>query len=79
MWAFGDEAYDAIRVVMLIREQLQPYIYEQYKKASADGTPLMRALWFDFPEDDATRLIDDEMMWSLLDCLNSAPTCSGNF
>lgn len=63
VWAFGDEAYDAIRVVMLIREQLRPYIYEQYKKASADGTPLMRALWFDFPEDDVTRLIDDEMMF----------------
>ena len=45
---FGDEAYTAIVDVMRIRDQLRPYVMEQYRAAAADGTPVMRPLFFDF-------------------------------
>lgn len=37
VWMFGNESEAAIVKVMRIREQLRPYVMEQYKAASASG------------------------------------------
>jgi len=63
VWDFGDTAFTAISIVMKIREQLRPYIMEQMAIASFNGTPVMRPLWFDFPNDAASSLIDDQFMF----------------
>jgi alpha-glucosidase (family GH31 glycosyl hydrolase) len=52
---FGNESEAAIVKVMRIREQLRPYVMEQYEAASADGTPIMRPLFFDFHSDAASQ------------------------
>jgi alpha-glucosidase (family GH31 glycosyl hydrolase) len=40
VWMFGDAAEAAIVKVMRMREQLRPYIMEQYRAASRSGTPV---------------------------------------
>ena len=42
IWNFGAASEAAIARVMHLREQLRPYVLEQYKAAAADGTPVMR-------------------------------------
>ena len=42
IWMFGNASYNAIRRVMGIREQIRPYVMEQYRAASVNGTPMMR-------------------------------------
>jgi len=63
IWEFGNEAYDAIATVLKIREQLRPYIMAQMDIASLNGTPVMRPLWFDFPDDPNCAKIDDQLMF----------------
>ena len=48
---FGSEAAASIRRVIMIREQLRPYIAEQFKLIASDGIPITRPLSFDFPLD----------------------------
>ena len=63
VWMFGNESEAAIVKVMRIREQLRPYVMEQYKAASIDGTPIMRPLFFDFHDDMGAQDIDDQQMF----------------
>jgi len=63
IWEFGNTAFDAISIVMKIREQLRPYIAQQMAIASLNGAPVMRPLWFDFPNDKGTFNIEDQLMF----------------
>jgi len=63
VWSFGDTAYQAIVVMMNIRESIRPYIMQQMQLASQYGTPVMRPLWFDFPDDKQLVDIDDQFMF----------------
>ena len=63
MWAFGDEAYETIREILLLRERLRPYVMEQMRLAHEKGIPPMRPLFFDFPRDKGCLSIDDEFLF----------------
>lgn len=63
VWSFGEEAYEIIKKLMILRERIRPYIMEQMQKAHEDGTPVMRPLFFDFPDDNNTYLVEDEYMF----------------
>ncbi len=63
VWRFGDRAYDIIKEILLLRERLRPYIMKQMKLASTKGTPPMRPLFFDFPDDDRAQAVDDQFMF----------------
>ena len=60
VWSFGEEAYEIIRRYMYVREELKPYIMGQMKRASEDGTPVMRPLFYDFCGDKNVYDIWDE-------------------
>ena len=63
VWMFGNESEAAIVTVMRMREQMRPYVTEQYEAASAEGTPIMRPLFFDFHDDQASQQVDDQQMF----------------
>ena len=63
VWTFGDRAYGIIKEILFLRERLRPYIMKQMKLASTKGTPLMRPLFFDFPDDAGCSAIDDQFMF----------------
>ena len=63
VWTFGDRAYKIIREILFLRERLRPYIMKQMKVASVKGTPPMRPLFFDFPNDPAAQNVDDQFMF----------------
>jgi len=62
VWSFGDRAYGIIRELLLLRERLRPYLMEQMAAAHRRGTPPMRPLFFDFPDDAAATAVDDQFM-----------------
>jgi len=62
-WSFGDRAYEIIREYMFIRERLRPYIMDQMQIAHEAGLPVMRPLFFDFPDDRISWEIEDEYMF----------------
>lgn len=63
VWSYGDEALEIFEKYMILREYMQPYIKEQMKKAHEKGTPVIRPLFYDFPEDSKAWEIEDEYMF----------------
>jgi alpha-D-xyloside xylohydrolase len=63
VWCFGEKAYGIISEILRLRERLLPYIMEQMRAASERGTPPMRPLFFDFPDDPAAARVDDQFLF----------------
>lgn len=61
LWSYGEEAYEILKKYVQIRENLRPYIFKHLQKASQDGTPLMRPLFYDFPEEKNYGIFDEYM------------------
>ena len=78
IWRFGDEGnpfYDAIAKFIRLRYQLIPYIYSLAAQVTLNGTPMLRAVALDFPEDIMTHDLTDEFLFgpSLLVCPVTSP------
>jgi alpha-glucosidase (family GH31 glycosyl hydrolase) len=70
-WAFGDDAQAAMTKAIELRYRLIPYIYTFAEAAYRTGLPLMRPLFMEFPDDQATWSLNDE--WLLGDRVLAAP------
>jgi alpha-D-xyloside xylohydrolase len=62
-WEFGEEFTDEFRRTVELRYRLMPYVYAQAKLCSEEGYPMMRTLFFDYPEDGASWFVEDEYMF----------------
>lgn len=51
VWSFGEENYRICRKYLEIRQRMKPYIKQLMEEAHRDGSPIMRALFYEFPED----------------------------
>lgn len=63
VWSYGEEVYRILSNFLHIRERLRPYVMEQMDKASKDGTPPMRPLFYDFEDDKQAWEIEDEFLF----------------
>lgn len=63
VWSFGEENYEILKKYLLIREKLRPYVRECMEAASRTGEPVMRPLFFDFPEDQRAWDTEDAYMF----------------
>ena len=63
VWSYGEKAYEIFKKYMLLRERLRPYITELMKAAHEKGTPPMRPLFYDFPQDSNAWDVDDQYMF----------------
>ncbi len=63
MWSYSDEVYEICKKYLNLRETLRPYITEQMKAAHEKGTPVMRPLFYDFPDDENAWKIEDAYMF----------------
>ncbi len=61
-WTFGKEVEDICCKYISLRYQLLPYFYNLFREATLDGTPIMRPLFWEFPEDPHGYAIDDEFL-----------------
>ena len=62
-WEYGEDFMDAFRKAANLRYTLMPYIYAQAHECSANGLPMVRALFVEFPEDPGSWLIDNQYMF----------------
>jgi alpha-D-xyloside xylohydrolase len=63
IWSYGEENEKILADLIALRGRLVPYIMEQMRRASTDGTPVMRPLLYDFPKDDTAYPVWDEYMF----------------
>ena len=62
-WEYDEKLTEDFRRALGLRYSLMPYIYAQAKDSSAKGFPMLRALFFEFPGDETSWLIEDEYMF----------------
>lgn len=63
VWSFGEDNYEILKKYLFIRENLRPYVRQCMKDASETGAPVMRPLFYDFPEDKASWQVEDSYMF----------------
>lgn len=51
IWSYGPEAEEMMIRYINIRERMKPYIEKMMKEAHEKGTPAIKPLFYDFPED----------------------------
>jgi alpha-glucosidase (family GH31 glycosyl hydrolase) len=71
---YGQEAIDDYRAAIQLHERLHPYLMTQVRRAVATGEPIMKPIFFDYPDDQPSYTIDDE--WLFGDSLLAAPVLS---
>jgi len=62
-WEYDEALTDDFRRALNLRYSLMPYIYAQAKDSSAKGFPMLRTLFFEFPKDPTSWLLEDEYMF----------------
>ncbi len=51
VWSFGDRAYEIMQKFLHLRENLRPYIHTVMDEAHENGSPVMRPMFYEFPND----------------------------
>lgn len=63
IWSFGEEAYPILVKFIGIRQRMKDYTRDLMKQAHEKGTPVMRALFYEFPQDKRCWDITDSYMY----------------
>lgn len=63
LWSYGEEAFAIMKTWTEKRQDLKPYIEKLMRQASESGAPLMRTMFYEFPEDDKCWDLSDQYMF----------------
>ena len=63
VWSYGEEVYEICKKYMEYREQMRPYTRKLMEEAHEKGTPIMRTLFYMYPEDGTCWDVEDEYMY----------------
>jgi hypothetical protein len=61
-WAYDDESCDVVRHFTQLKCRMMPYLYRQAALANEFGTPMLRAMMLEFPDDPACDYLDRQYM-----------------
>ncbi|MCA9261871.1 MAG: hypothetical protein KDA61_21785, partial [Planctomycetales bacterium] len=61
-WEYGPEFVDEFRRIIGLKYALLPYLYAEATAASEVGSPLLRPLFFEFPNDPGSWHVDDQYL-----------------
>lgn len=63
VWSYGPEALDICRKYLNIRESMRDYTRELMRQAHEDGTPIMRTMFLEFPEDPNAWNVEEQYLY----------------
>lgn len=63
VWSYGEEIYEICKKYMQIREDMREYTRGLMEQAHKKGTPVMRTLFYVFPEDPTCWEVETEYMY----------------
>ena len=70
VWSYGEKAYTICEKYLRLREMMRPYVRGLMQEAHEKGTPVMRPLFYHYPEDKEAWNIDEQYLFgeSILVC-----------
>ncbi len=63
LWSYGEDNYRIMKKYYDVRISLHDYIRDLYREASETGAPLIRTMFFEFPDDPACWDLQDQYMF----------------
>ena len=63
LWSYGEENYRIMKKYYDIRIEMHDYIKQLYEEASSNGSPLIRTMFYEFPEDSKCWELQDQYMF----------------
>ena len=63
VWSFGEENLKIFTEYLFLRERLRPYTRRLMEEAHGSGLPVMRTMFFEFPEDKHCWELTDQYMY----------------
>lgn len=63
LWSYGEENYRIMKKYYDIRIKMHDYIKELYEEASQNGSPLIRTMFYEFPQDKKCWELQDQYMF----------------
>lgn len=62
-WPYGTAFTDKFRRAVELKYRIMPYVYTQAQLSSSQGWPMLRPLWFEYPDDPGAWGIEDEYLF----------------
>ena len=63
LWSFGEDVFRTLKELVMLRERLRPYIKKQMHIASVKGYPVIRPMFFEYPQDSVCYGIGDQYLF----------------
>lgn len=63
LWSYGEEVYAVLKKYLDLRLSMKDYIKSLFEEASANGSPVIRPLFYEFPQDKRCWEVSDEYMF----------------
>ena len=63
LWSYGEENYAIMKKYYDVRVSMHDYIRGLYEEAHENGSPLLRAMFYEFPEDAKCWELSDQYMF----------------
>ena len=63
IWSYGPEAQKIMEKQIKLRESLIPYTSKVMKEAAKNGSPVMRTMFYEFPDDEKCWELKDQYMF----------------
>lgn len=63
LWSYGEDNYRIMRHYYDVRIKMHDYIKALYAEASANGSPLLRTMFYEFPDDAKCWELQDQYMF----------------
>jgi alpha-D-xyloside xylohydrolase len=63
IWSYSPEVYEICKKYIALRGKLRPYIEKLMKAAHEKGSPVIRPLFYDFPEDKNAWEVEDQYLF----------------
>lgn len=63
LWSYGEGVYEILKKYLDLRLSMKDYIKSLMNEASENGSPVIRTLFYEFPEDETCWSVNDEYMF----------------
>lgn len=63
LWSFGKDNYPILVKYIKLRERLREYVRQLMREASENGSPVIRTMFFEFPNDTKCWEVDNQYMF----------------